>query len=274
MRVCYLGDVVGRSGREAALPLLARLKEELKADWIFVNVENSAAGFGITEAIAKDFFEAGAHALSTGNHAFDQKGVIPYFEAEPRLLRPTNYPGRTPGKGFVKLSQPGKKDCLVVNMSCRLFMAEFCDCPFQTMEKILMTHKLGQNNLGAIVVDLHGEATSEKQAFARYFDGQVSLVVGTHTHVPTADTMILPQGTGYQTDLGMCGDYNSILGMKPETPIQRFLTKTKGPHMETSHGPGTVSGVLCDIDGTGKTTKIAPLVEGPHLHNHWPGTLS
>ena len=270
-KIIFLGDVVGRSGREAVAKHLPILKAALSPDMVFVNVENAAAGFGITQAIAEEFFAMGVTAMTTGNHAFDQRGVVPYMNQEPRLLRPVNYAPGTPGHGMCTLPLPRGAHMLLINLTCRLFMGEQSDCPFQALEGILSANPLGKNGLNAIVIDTHGEATSEKQALGYLADGRASLVVGTHTHTPTADLRIQPKGTAYLSDLGMCGDYDSILGMKKATPLERFFHKGPSKRYEASLGEGTISGVYAELNPTtGLAVHMEPVCLGPHLINRLP----
>jgi len=264
MRILFLGDVVGRAGRDAVVAAIPGLRERLKLDLVVVNAENAAHGFGLTPEIARALFAAGADVLTLGNHAWDRKEVIPYIESEPRLIRPLNYPAGTPGRGaFVAVDARGRK-CLVLNVMGRLFMDPLDD-PFAAVRGELARHGMGRT-VQAVVIDLHAEASSEKQAFGHAFDGQATLVVGTHTHVPSADTRILPGGTAYQTDAGMCGDYDSVIGMAKEAAIARFVKKMPGERLGPAEGEASVCGVWVESDdATGKATRVEPVRVGGGL---------
>jgi metallophosphoesterase (TIGR00282 family) len=266
MRILFIGDVVGRSGREALLEHLPRLKQKLTTDVVIVNGENAAHGFGINDKICLEMFAAGVDVITTGNHVWDQREVIPYIQKEPRLLRPVNFPEGTGGQGFYKHVLPDGRKILVVNAMARLFMDPLDD-PFAALGKLVQTNPLGPN-LQAIFVDFHGEASSEKAALAHFLDGRVSAVIGTHTHVPTADGRILPKGTAFQTDAGMTGDYNSVIGMKPDVPIQRFTRKFSIEKLTPADGPAMVCGVLVVTDDrTGLASAIEPVRVGVGLTN-------
>jgi len=271
MKIAFLGDIVGRSGREVFCSRMPEIKERLKLDFIIVNAENAAGGFGITEKIIVSLFEAGADCVTTGNHAWDQRDSHDYYDKEKRILRPLNYPKSAPGHGAVLLPIKGStKKVLTVNVMTRLFMDPLDD-PFAAVDEVMKQHRLSQDDLAAIVVDVHGEATSEKMAMGNFLDGRASLVVGTHTHVPTADHQLLPFGTAYMTDAGMCGDYNSILGMQKEAAIQRFVTKLPTKRLEPALGQATLCGVIVKLnDQNGRAEAIAPLRQGPHLEEYWP----
>ena len=226
MNILFCGDVVGRAGREVVTQHLPHLKKQLQLDFIIVNGENAANGFGITKEICENLYESGADVITTGNHVWDQKEIIGQIDNDPRLLRPANYPAGTPGRGSNVYSTKRGQKVLVINVMCRLFMDPLDD-PFVILDKELSGYLLGRT-VDAIVLDVHGEASSEKMAIGHSFDGRVSLVVGTHTHVPTADAHILDGGTAYQTDAGMCGDYDSVIGMKKLPAISRFRRKMPG----------------------------------------------
>lgn len=265
MKILFFGDVVGRSGRDGLAQHLPELKTRLKPDVIIANAENAASGSGITAKIAEELFGMGIDCLTSGNHVWGQRELLTAIDREPRILRPLNYPEGTPGRGFYLHAMPGGRKLLIVNVMARLFMEPVLDDPFAAAEKLIAAHKLSGNL--QIFVDFHGEATSEKMAFAHTFDGRVSAVVGTHTHVPTADEQILPQGTGYLTDTGMCGDYDSIVGMKKNVAIWRFTRKTPSPEKKSpAEGPATVCGVLITTnDANGLTTDINPVRIGGKL---------
>lgn len=264
MRLLFLGDVVGRPGRTAVADKLPGLRNRWHLDVVVINGENAAGGFGITEAICNDLLDAGADVVTLGNHSFDQREALVFIERQPRLLRPINYPAGTPGRGATVVQTASGKNVLVVNVMGRLFM-DALDDPFAAVDRAVAECPLGQV-ADAAIVDFHAEATSEKQAAGRFLDGRVSLVVGTHTHVPTADDHILPGGTAYQSDAGMCGDYNSVLGMHPDEPVRRFIEKIPGQRLEAADGPGTLAGIAVETDdATGLALRVAPVRIGPHL---------
>jgi 2',3'-cyclic-nucleotide 2'-phosphodiesterase len=268
MRILLCGDVMGRSGREAVIQNLARLRRELALDFVVVNGENAAHGFGITPDICRELYEAGADVVTGGNHSWDKREIIPYIDGDPRLLRPENYPPGTPGTGHGIFKARDGRDILVVNAMGRLFM-DAIDDPFRAVDAVLSRHPLG--GVGAILVDFHGDATSEKMAMGHFCDGRASAVVGTHSHVPTGDCQILPGGTAYQTDAGMCGDYNSVIGMKKETVITRFVKKMPGERPQVADGPGTLCAVFIETDdATGLARHAAPLRLGGRLAPAWP----
>ncbi len=264
MRLLFLGDIVGRAGRTVVCDALPGLIKRYGLDFVVINGENSAGGFGITEAIVNDLIDAGADCVTLGNHAFDQKEALVFIERHDRLIRPLNYPKGTPGKGATLLKAKSGADVLVINAMGRVFMTEL-DCPFRAIDNELTACALKQG-ADAVLIDFHAEATSEKQALGFFLDGRVSVVVGTHTHTPTADARILTSGTAYMSDAGMCGDYNSVLGMDADVPINRFLTRIPRSRFEPAVGPGTISGFAVDIDdNTGLAVKAGPLRLGPHL---------
>ncbi|MEO1543714.1 MAG: TIGR00282 family metallophosphoesterase [Pseudomonadota bacterium] len=269
MRLLFLGDVVGRSGRAAVIEHLPRLREAHNLDFVVVNGENSAGGFGITEAILIDLLDAGADVVTLGNHSFDQKGTLVYIERQNRLLRPINYPRGTPGRGSGLYKAANGAEVLVMNAMGRVFMHEL-ECPFMAVEKALDDCPL-RERADAVLIDMHAEATSEKQAMGYFVDGRASVVVGTHTHTPTADERILPAGTAYMSDAGMCGDYESVLGMNTDEPITRFTTRIPRGRFEPASGPATLSGLAVDIDdSTGLATQIGALRIGGVLSQTLP----
>ena len=264
MRLLFCGDVVGRPGREALEAHLPRLKRELEPDFIVVNGENAASGFGITEKICNGFFELGVDVITGGNHSWDQREMLNHISREPRLLRPQNYPAGTPGRGAAVFEATRGRKVLVLNVMARLFMDPLDD-PFAAVQKELERHRLGAT-VQAIILDFHGEATSEKMAMGHFVDGKVSLCVGTHTHVPTADSMILPGGTAYQTDAGMCGDYDSVIGMDKAVPVARFTRKLPTERLSVAGGEGSLSAVLVETeDSSGLARRIAPVRLGGRL---------
>jgi metallophosphoesterase (TIGR00282 family) len=270
MKILYLGDVVGRSGRDAVIERLPEIRKRLETDFIVVNGENAAHGFGITPKICEDFYAAGVDVVTLGNHSWDQREIMPYIDGDPRLLRPLNYPVGTPGKGVGVYPGPRGRKVVVIQAMGRLFMDPLDD-PFAAVERELGKVRLGSGGVDAIVLDIHAEASSEKMAMGQLFDGRVSLVVGSHSHVPTADTQVLPRGTAYQTDAGMCGDYDSVIGMKKDAAVFKFVRKIPGERLSPAEGPGTVCGVLVETDErTGLAAKVGALRLGPRLAECWP----
>lgn len=258
MRILFIGDVVGRSGRTAITEHLPNAVRDWKLDLVIVNGENSAGGFGITEAIYHELIDAGADAITLGNHAWRQKEALVFIERVPALVRPLNFPKSNPGRGAVMIEAKNGARVLVINAQGRIFM-EPLDDPFGAVDRELEACRLHQA-ADAIVVDFHAEATSEKQAMGHFCDGRASLVVGTHTHIPTSDYRILSGGTAYMTDAGMTGDYDSIIGMEKEEPLSRFLTGLTTGRYEPAGGIGTLSGVAVETeDATGLGKKIAPV---------------
>jgi metallophosphoesterase (TIGR00282 family) len=269
MRILFLGDVVGRSGRDAVAAALPRLRADLRAELVVVNAENASHGFGLAPEMARALFTAGADVLTLGNHAWDRREVIPYIATTPHLIRPLNFPPGTPGAGSVVAELQDGRRALVLSAMGRLFM-EALDCPFRGTAVELARHRLGAS-VAAIVVDFHAEATSEKLAFAHSFDGQVSLIVGTHTHCPTADHQVLPGGTAYISDVGMCGDYDSVIGMQKEAAIARFWRRLPGERLQPAEGEATICGVFVETDdASGLARRIEPLRVGGRLSPVWP----
>ena len=269
MRLLFLGDVVGRPGRDAIAAHLPGLRRDLKLDFVVINGENAAGGFGITQKICEEFYALGADVVTTGNHAWDQRETLSYINTDPRLLRPVNYPPGAPGKGgHVYTTQSGRK-VLVVNVMGRLFMDPLDD-PFQAVSRELARNVLG-GGVQAVIVDMHAEATSEKMAMGHFCDGRASLVVGTHTHIPTADAQILPGGTAFQGDAGMCGDYLSVIGMDKTEPMRRFVTGMTKDRFTPAMGAVTVSGVYIETDdATGRATRIEMVRQGGRLEQSGP----
>lgn len=270
MRLLFLGDLVGRSGRTAVWSRLPGLIRDYKLDFVIVNGENAAGGFGITEDIFLETLNAGADVVTTGNHVWDQREALVYADRQDRFLRPANYPAGTPGRGSnLYIARNGAR-VLVANVMGRVFMHPDLDDPFAAGEAILEACPLGEQ-ADAVVFDFHAEATSEKLCFAHFVDGRASFVVGTHTHVPTADAQILNGGTAYLSDAGMCGDYDSSIGMDKEEPVSRFVSKIPKGRFEVASGPATICGVAVEIsDRTGLAEKIAPLRIGPRLAEALP----
>src|SRR6202140_4918368 len=238
MRILFVGDIVGRSGRTVVNERVPDLVRDWKLDLVVANGENAAGGFGITEAIYRELLDAGVDAITLGNHAWDQKEALVFIERAPRLIRPINFPAGTPGRGAAMIEAKNGARVLVVNAMGRIFM-EPLDDPFAAVENELMACPL-QTGADAIIVDIHGEATSEKQAMGHFCDGRASLVVGTHTHAPTADHQTLPGGTAFVSDVGMTGDYDSIIGMQKTEPLQRFLRKIPAARFEPALGAATL----------------------------------
>ena len=259
MRVLFLGDIVGRTARNDVIEQLPLLRDELTLDFILVNCENAAGGFGITPKICDELFAAGADVLTTGNHVWDKKEIIDYIASEPRLLRPLNMAEGAPGNGIVQVKNAAGKRFVAVNLMTNLFMAAN-DPVFPALNDALVRNKLGRD-ADFILIDVHGEATSEKMALGHYADGRASLVVGTHTHVPTADQRILAGGTAYQTDAGMCGDYDSVIGIDKDAATDRFLGRGNS-RLSVALGPVTLSGVIVETAETGLATAIYPLRHG------------
>jgi hypothetical protein len=266
MRLAFFGDVVGRAGRDGLAEHLPALRRDLALEFVIVNAENAAAGFGITESTARDLFAAGADCLTLGNHSWDQKEALTYILREPRLLRPLNYPAmaQAPGSGAQLFETERGRRVLVISLLGRVHM-DALDDPFAAVDAELTACSLGEA-VDAIVVDMHAEATSEKMAMGHFCDGRASLVVGTHTHVPTADSQILVHGTGYQTDAGACADYDSVIGNQKEEPLRRFTTRISGGRYRPAEGPATVCGVYLETDdATGLARRVEPIRIGGRL---------
>ena len=270
MRILFCGDVVGRSGRDAIVDHLPRLREELKLEFVIVNGENAAHGFGITEKICETLFQAGADCITGGNHSWDKPEIAPYMDSDRRMLRPINYPGGTPGRGVADFVTGRGTKVKVINVMCRLFM-ELLDDPFKAVERELPMGPPKPGGYGALIIDIHGEATSEKMAMGHLADGKASLVVGTHTHVPTGDAHILEHGTGYQTDAGMCGDYNSVIGMEKSAALQRFRRRFPSPRLTPAEDEATLCGTFLETDdATGLARRISPVRVGGRLQEQLP----
>jgi 2',3'-cyclic-nucleotide 2'-phosphodiesterase len=269
VRILFIGDILGRSGRTVVLERLPGLVRDWKLDFVVVNGENAAGGFGITEAIYQDLTGAGADAITLGNHAWDQKEALVFIERAPRLIRPVNYPKGTPGRGAAVLDARNGARVLVVNALGRIFMDPLDD-PFAALEREIAACPL-RTATDAIIVDMHAEASSEKQAMGHFLDGKVSLVIGTHTHVPTADHQVLSGGTGFMTDVGMTGDYDSCIGMAKEEPLSRFLRRIPGSKFEPAMGPATLCALALDTDdATGLARRLAPVRLGGRLEEARP----
>lgn len=269
MKVLYCGDVVGRSGRRVVLDRVPELRERLQLDFVVVNGENAAHGFGITEDICRSFHDAGVDVITTGNHVWDQRAIVSHIMTDTRLLRPLNYPEGTPGAGVELYRTTTGKRVMVLQVMGRLFMDPLDD-PFAAAQRALLNHRLGAT-VDCIIVDIHAEATSEKMAMGCMLDGRVSLVAGTHSHVPTADARVLPNGTGYITDIGMCGDYDSVIGMQKGEATARFSRKVPGGRLQPATGEATLCAVYLEThDGTGLAQRIQPMRLDGCLSEQWP----
>ncbi|MGH7032709.1 MAG: TIGR00282 family metallophosphoesterase [Stellaceae bacterium] len=263
MRLLLWGDIVGRRAREAVIAAVPRLRRELALDFVIANGENAAHGFGITDTICESLYACGVDVITTGNHVWDRREIMAYIGGDRRLLRPINFPAGTPGNGFGVFDLPKGRKVVVVNAMARLFM-DAIDDPFAALERVLAAHPLG--TVDAILLDFHGEASSEKTAMGHFCDGRASAVLGTHCHVPTADHRILAGGTAYMTDVGMCGDYDSVIGMQKEPVIARFVRKLPGERLEVAPGEPTICAALVETDdATGLARAIWPLRLGGKL---------
>jgi metallophosphoesterase (TIGR00282 family) len=268
MRILFIGDIVGRPGREIVAAELPSLREKLSLDFVVANGENAAGGFGLTRVIANEFFHLGVDVITTGNHWADQKEILGFIGDEDRVLRPVNYPKGTPGRGAGVFESRSGKRVLVVNPMGRVFM-ESLDDPFRAVEAELEACPLGEV-ADAVLVDMHAEATSEKMAMGHFCDGRASLVVGSHSHVPTADAQILPGGTAYQSDAGACADYDSVIGMDKHEPVQRFLRKISSTRFSPATGPATLCAVFVETSAKGLATRIEPVRVGGRLKQSMP----
>lgn len=270
MRILFLGDVMGRAGRRAMVERLGPLKARLRADFTVVNGENASGGMGLTAGHAKLLLDAGADVVTLGDHAFDQKDMLAFIDQEPRVLRPLNYAKDAPGRGARVYSDRRGRKVLVAQVLGQVFMKRPFDDPFSAIDAVLRAHPPG-GLVQAALVDMHAEATSEKMAMGHFCDGRASLVVGTHTHVPTADAQILPRGTGFQSDAGMCGDYDSVIGMDKAEPLRRFLTGMARERFSPAEGEATLSGTLVVTDDrSGLAREIHPVRAGGRLSQTHP----
>jgi metallophosphoesterase (TIGR00282 family) len=268
MRILFIGDIVGRSGRTIVYERVPKLIRDWKLDLVIANGENSAGGFGISEAIYRELLEAGVDAVTLGNHAWDQKEALVFIERAPKLIRPVNFPPGTPGRGSAMIEAKNGARALVVNAMGRVFMDPLDD-PFAAIDRELVACPL-QSGADAIIIDFHGEATSEKQAMGIFCDGRASLVVGTHTHVPTADLRVLPGGTAYMSDVGMVGDFDSVIGMGKDEPLQRFTRKVSSARFEPATGPATLCAVAVETEPSGLAARVAPVRLGGKLEQAKP----
>jgi len=263
MRLAVFGDIVGRAGRNLLVERLPGLRKKYELDFVVINAENAAGGFGVTRRICEELFDAGADILTTGNHAFDQRDEIQLYNEEQNILRPLNFPDSNPGRGAILTTTPNGAAILVLHAQGQVGMHP-CDDPFAAIDKSLASVKLGRE-ADAIIVDFHAEATSEKQAMGHFLDGRASVVVGTHTHTPTADARILSGGTAYITDLGMCGDYDSVIGMEKTEPLSRFVTKMGSGRFQPATGDATICGIIVETNKNGSATRAEPLRIGGSL---------
>lgn len=274
MRLLFCGDVVGRSGREVVQKWVPALKKSWALDAVIVNGENAQHGSGLSAKTCASLYASGADVITTGNHVWDCREMLSYIETDPRVLRPLNCEASNPGRGFTVFSTP-KGDILVINLMGQIFLRPQLDNPFPIIRDFLKNYPLGQNGIRAIVVDFHAEATAEKLALGYFLDGTVSLVVGTHTHIPSADARILDRGTAYMTDAGMCGDYRSIIGYPIDCIVNRYVrklpeTSKPGP----AQGEATLCGLFLETDNiTGLAKRVDPICIGPHLRETWPEDL-
>lgn len=264
MKILFCGDVVGKSGRKMVLNLVPVLREKLELNAVIVNGENAAHGFGLTPRMYEEFLAHGADVVTLGNHSFDKKEIFTILDSADSLVRPLNYPEGTAGFGYcIKHLKNGKR-LAVVQLIGKLFMRQYND-PFETMDEWITNHK-GEYDI--LVVDYHAEATAEKVAFGWKMNGQATLVVGTHTHIPTADAHVLDHGTAYMTDVGMCGDYASVIGQQIDCSLSRFKVGEKMKRLEPAEKEGTFCGVVVEIDDiTNQAVKVFPVRIGAHLEN-------
>ena len=264
MKFIALGDIASRPGREAIQKYIPILREKYAPDFIIANADNASNGLGVSTVHVKELYDYGVDLLTGGDHIWHQKDLMPHLDRAPWTLRPLNYPQGTPGKGFHILEKNNQR-LLVIHAQGRLFIDKLTDDPFAAIDKVLSGYTLGQN-IDAILIDFHAETTSEKNTLAQYLNGKVSAIVGTHTHIPTADARILSEGTAFITDLGMCGDYDSVLGMEKEVPISNFRTGLKLGHLQPAKGEATLCGLFVETDAAGKAIHIEQIKMGGILN--------
>ncbi len=270
MKILFLGDVMGRAGRAAIAAHLPKLREAWKLDFVVVNGENASSGMGLTGEHAKMILSAGADVVTLGDHAFDQKDMLTFIENEPRIIRPLNYAKTAPGHGARVFTTKSGKKVLVAQVLGQVFMKRAFDDPFSAVDAVLRQFPRG-GLVQASLIDMHCEATSEKMAMGHFCAGRASVVVGTHTHVPTADAMILPGDTAYMTDAGMCGDYNSVIGMDKAEPMRRFVTGMTKTRFEPASGEATLSGLYVETDDmTGAAKRVQMIRQGGRLSQAAP----
>ena len=266
MNILFLGDIVGETGVHAVKKILPKFKQKYNIDFVIANGENADKGYGILPEICEELFDCGVDVITSGNHIWDKKEILPYIAKTNRLIRPANYPKGCPGEGSNIFTDKQGRIILVINVMCQLFM-EPLGSPFEAIDKILIDYCLGEN-VSAIIIDLHGEASSEKMALAHAFDGKASIIIGTHTHVPTSDLQILQNGTAYQTDAGMCGDYNSVIGGEKNLWVEKFRRKMPVGRIYSSNGEASFCGVLTTIDSKyGLASKAEQIIIGGKLQN-------
>ena len=267
MNILILGDIVGPSGRSALIKTLPNLIEKKKVDFVIVNGENAAdTGVGINKKNTEEFFKAGTDVITSGNHIWDEKETMEFITSEKRLLRPENLFKGSPGNGTGIFNTKKNKRVAVINLMGNIFMKK-CDDVFESAKRFTQTVKL-KRDADFIIVDLHGEITSEKMAMGYFFDGKVTMVVGTHTHVPTSDYRILEKGTAYQTDIGMCGDYNSVIGMNRDNSLKKFFKDSSAKKHYPALGEATISGLMVNADDeTGLAKKVEPIIIGGALES-------
>ena len=265
MKILFLGDVMGRAGRQAVVDHLPRLRKDWRLDFVVVNGENATGGMGLSGAHAKVLLDAGADVLTLGDHAFDQKDMLSLAATEPRIIRPLNFSKAAPGVGARVFTATNGRKVLVAQALGQVFMKRPFDDPFSALDAVMRQYPMG-GAVQASLIDIHCEATSEKMAVGHFCDGRASIVVGTHTHVPTADAMILHGGTAYQTDAGMCGDYNSVIGMDKVEPLRRFITGMPKERFTPAASEATLSGLYVETDDrTGKATRVEMVRQGGRL---------
>ncbi len=270
MKILFLGDVVGRGGRQAVVTHLPKLRADWQLDFVVVNAENATGGMGLSGAHAKVLLDAGVDCITLGDHAFDQKDMLQFIESEPRIIRPLNFAKGAPGRGHRVYSDARGRKILVTQVLGQVFMKRAFDDPFSTIDATLRAHPLG-GAVQASVLDMHCEATSEKMAMGHFCDGRASLIVGTHTHVPTGDAQIMPGGSAYLTDAGMCGDYLSVIGMDKVEPLRRFVTGMGKERFKPAMGEATLSGIYLETDdATGKAKMIRMVRQGGRLEQSGP----
>ena len=270
MRLLFLGDVMGRAGRAAVAARLPALRRDWQLDIVTVNGENATSGVGLSAAHARELLDAGADCLTLGDHAFDQRDMLEFVQQEPRVLRPLNYAKEAPGQGARVFPAPGGRKVLVAQVLGQVFMKRPFDDPFSALDRVLKTHPRG-GLVQASLVDVHCEATSEKMALGHWCDGRASVVVGTHTHIPTADARVLSGGTAYLTDAGMCGDYESVIGRDKAEPMRRFVPGMSKGRFTPATGPATLSGLFVETDdASGAALRVALLRQGGQLSGAAP----
>lgn len=262
MRILFCGDIVGRTGRKVVCENLSQLKLEHKIDFTVVNCDNASGGFGVNKIAHEELLSAGADVLTGGDHIWDQREITSFINATKRLLRPLNFPKSCPGVGARIFLDAADRKILVIHLLGQIFIKYQVGCPFEAVLQLIENNQL-KKDVDVIFIDFHAEATSEKMAMAKFLDGKVSAIIGSHTHIPTADCHIMKGGTAYQTDAGMCGDYDSVIGMEKTVPLQTFLNKRKFEKMEPAKGEATLCATIVEIDNsTGLAKKIFPISLG------------